>query len=83
MKDLEKMVTGVMTLMELGGIALITGIALKRNKECYNAECELINEVYEHNLTKIDMIGKDVEIHKLKREVAELKEKYEVEDEDA
>lgn len=70
MKDL---IIGVSTLIELGCIAGLAGIGLKRNRDCYNAECKLIEAEYNLGLSKIDHISKDIEIKKLKAEIEELK----------
>lgn len=50
-------------------LACITGLAaigLKRNKDCYDAECELIQE-------QLDNIAKEVKIDTLKAEIKKLK----------
>lgn len=74
MNSMEKVATGILTLVQLGGIAGITFIALKRNDDAYKAECKRIK-------AEFDLIMKEVEIYKLEREIEELKKKYEVEEE--
>ena len=74
-ETVKKVVSWSLTLVELGGIAGITGIALKRNKECYEAQCEqvkteveLIKEQMRNELNKI-------KIKQLQKELDELKSK--------
>ena len=78
---MNKFIVGVCTLMEIGCVAGLAAIGLKRNNDCYKAQCELINEQCDHYRTKIDMVFKDTKIKVLEREIEELKAKYEIEDE--
>lgn len=77
MTKFEKFVYGVCTLIELGSIIGLAGMALKRNQECYEAEIKAINLEAELCKKEIDGIYKNAEIKKLKQEVADLKTKYE------
>lgn len=52
--------------INLGCITGLAAIGLKRNRDCYNAECKLIQE-------QLDNIAKDVEITSLKTEIKKLK----------
>lgn len=63
-----KLIVKLGTGMELVGVLILAGIALKRNNECYKAEKELLK-------VKLDGIFKDVEIYKLRKELEELKNK--------
>lgn len=78
---MKKLVIGVCTLIEVGCIAGLAAIGLKRNKDCYKAECELINEEIEHLKTQCDLYISDAKVKKLEQEIAELKTKYEVAEE--
>lgn len=74
-EKLRGIVIGVGTLIELGCIATLAAIGLKRNKDAYNAEmkcCEL--ELNNMVLTTENMV--------LKHEIKELKEQ-EVKEEEA
>lgn len=75
MNKLEKIITGVLTLVELGGIAALTGIALKRNQAAYEAEMKCIN-------LELENIHLDVAISMLEHDLKVIKEKYDVKDED-
>lgn len=74
---LDNFVTGVAGLINLGCIVALAGIGLKRNNDCYKAECKNID-------LQCEMFNKDVKamtdkwkIEDLEREVKNLKEKYE------
>lgn len=72
MNKFDKVMFGVCEVIQLGCVLGLAGIALKRNQDAYDASCERLN-------AELDNIAKDIEIHKLEREVKELKEKYESE----
>lgn len=74
---MNKLLYGIGVVMEFGGILALAGIALKRNNDCYKAECKLANVELNRLCTELDGMLKDVEISMLKRELAELKTKYE------
>lgn len=80
MTKFERFVCGVCTLVELGSIIGLAGLALKRNQECYEAEIKAINLEAELCKKEIDECYSDYEIRKLKQEIKELKEKYEPEE---
>ena len=63
-----KLIVKLGTGMELVGVLILAGIALKHNNECHKAEKELLK-------VKFDGIFKDVEIYKLRKELEELKNK--------
>ena len=67
---MRKVMIGICTVVELGCIWGITGIALKRNKECLNAERELLQ-------SKLNGFIKDLEIMTLKQEIEQLKKEHE------
>lgn len=70
---MNKFVVGLCTLVELGCITGLAAIGLKRNNDCYKAECKLINEQVEHFKTQMEVIDKDYEIKVLKKELEKLK----------
>lgn len=61
------------TLMQMAGIAVLTGIALKRNNDCYKAQIELIDTQHDLAIAKISGVIKDAKIRELKEELKELK----------
>lgn len=61
------------TLIQMAGIAVLTGIALKRNNDCYKAQIELIDTQHELSITKNSGIIKDAKIRELEKELKELK----------
>ena len=69
MNKFEKVVTGVLTLVELGGIMALTGIALKRNQDAYEARKESIN-------LEIENLALDVENYCLKKDIEKLKKEH-------
>lgn len=70
---LDKVVFGVCTLVELAGISMLTYIALKRNKDCYNAEMRCVDLEFKTTLAELDKINKDIEIAELQAKLEELK----------
>lgn len=74
MKDkIDDLIAGVVTLMEVGCILALTGIALKRNHDCYKAECKLLDVEKELACEKIINISKDIRIKGLEEKLKELK----------
>ena len=73
MKDKKDLIVGVAALLEIGCFAALAGIALKRNNDCYKAECKLINT--EFKLLTEQMSGgiKNFKIKMLEKELDELK----------
>ena len=63
---------GMCAIGEIVCITLITGIALKRNNDCYKAECKLINTEFKLMSTELDNINKDIEIKTLKDKIKKL-----------
>lgn len=74
---MNKFIMGVCTVMELGCIAGLAAIGLKRNKDAYNAEMKYIKTSCELACEQINGICKDAEIRKLKKELEILKGKTE------
>lgn len=70
---MNKFVVGVCTLVELGSIVGLAYIGLKRNNDCYKAECRAIDAEWKLAIEQIDCATKDLEIKQLKKELAELK----------
>ena len=70
---MNKFVIGLCTLIELGCITGLAVIGLKRNNDCYKAECRAINAEFESMIKDVELGTKDLEIEKLKKELAELK----------
>lgn len=83
MNKFEKFIYGTCELIQLGSIIGLAVIGLKRNQDCYKAECKAIELQCDLWKKEIEEIQKDVEIKKLKQEVSELKTKYESEVEEA
>lgn len=69
---MNKFAVGLCWAVELGCLIGITGIALKRNNECYKAECALHDEKMAHLGTQLEMVGKDYEIRVLKKKLEEV-----------
>lgn len=73
MNKFDRIMVGVCEVIQLGCILGLAGIALKRNNDAYEASCRALN-------AEIDGVAKEVEIWRLEREVKQLKEKYESEE---
>lgn len=74
MKDkINGLIVGVSTLVELGCIIGLAGIGLKRNKDCYEAECKLIEREADLGFATLDILRKEAEIAELKDELNKLK----------
>lgn len=71
----KKVVSWSLTLVELGGIMGLTGIALKRNKECYEAQCEQVNTEIELIKEQLKNELNKMKIKELQKEIDELKSK--------
>ena len=70
MNNIKSIVIGACTLVEIGCIATLAAVAIKRNNEAYEAEKEC-------TVLTIRNLVKDLQIDDLKREVKDLKDKYE------
>lgn len=73
-EKLRKIIFGVGTLVELGCIATLAAIGLKRNQDAYNAEMKCID-------LELANIRKDVKISMLEYDLKQLKKEYGVEEE--
>ena len=62
------LVVTIGTGLELFGVATLLYIALKRNSDCYKAECKLIEAQHQLFLKELEMFEKDEKIKELKRE---------------
>lgn len=70
---MNKIIVGVCTVLELGCVVGLTAIALKRNNDCYKAECKAIDLELKLCLTEIERDLKGYENERLKKELDELK----------
>lgn len=73
MNKLDKFLAGVGFAMEIIGIAGLAGIALKRNKDCYNAEMQLVQKEGELFLANLHNEIQKRQIEELEKEISELK----------
>lgn len=78
-----RVIIGVCTTIEMVCLTTLGAIALKRNRDAYKAEIKCINAEGELFRAKVDGIFKDVQIKILEKELAELKAKYEGNEEEA
>lgn len=76
MSKFDKFLTNMYGLVNFGCLLGLAGIAMKRNKDAYEAACGKIN-------AEIENIALEVENESLKREMKQLKEKYESKVEEA
>lgn len=74
---MNKLITGVCTLVELGCMLALGGIALKRNEECYKAECKASKLEAKLIFEEFTSYMKDCKIDALEKELEELKGKKE------
>lgn len=72
----EKIGVLVASLVELGSICGLAYIGLKRNNDCYKAECRAIKAECREAMAQIDNIVKDAQIKQLEKELGEMKTKY-------
>jgi hypothetical protein len=70
---IKDLVIGVCTLGEIVGISALIAMCLKRNNDCYKAECKLIEREADLCYSTIDILNKDAEIKELKKEIKQLK----------
>ena len=78
-EKLRGLVVGICTLAEIVGITVLTGMALKRNNDCYKAECKLIDAECELSKAEADKLSKDIQIKALENEIKQLKGEVEEE----
>lgn len=71
----KDLIVKICTGLEIVGVLSLMGIALKRNNDCYKAECELIETRGKLIGSEFNGIVKDVEILQLKNKVKELENK--------
>lgn len=72
---LKDVAFGLCSLAQMACVIGIAGIALKRNNDCYKAECKLIDSEHKHILAQMDGLMKDIEIAQLTKENERLKAK--------
>ena len=78
---MKKDVLGVMAgIVQLGSIIGLAAIGLKRNNDCYKAQCELVDEQCKNIKLEIDMCYKDAQIKMLEKQLEEAKGKSEKEE---
>ena len=70
---MNKNIIRLCTILELGCVAGLTAIALKRNNDCYKAECKAVDLEIKQCLTEIECDLKGYENERLKKELDELK----------
>ena len=70
---IKDLVAGVCALVEVGCLIGLAGLALKRNNDCYKAECKLADTQRELFNEQIKGIVKDAKIEQLETRVNELK----------
>ena len=68
-----KTILGLCTIIELTGVAVLTGIALKRNNDAYKAEVKCIDLELALAFKDLENTAKDIEIDHLKKEIEKLK----------
>ena len=77
-EKLEKLAVGIAHLMQLGSIAALAYIGLKRNKDAYNAEMRAIDAEIGVEIADVKLGAKDIEIEKLKKKIEELENEKKV-----
>lgn len=74
---MNKLIVGICTIVEVGCLLSLGGIALKRNNECYKAQRGQINAEFKNIGLELECILKDAEIRNLKEELAKFKKEEE------
>ena len=69
---MNKVIVGVCTLIEVGCIASLAAIGLKRNNDCYKAEVELGKAHMQLLESELQNVAKDCEIIDLKKQIKRL-----------
>ena len=77
---MRKALVGIGMIMELGSILGLAAIGLKRNNDCYKAECKLADSELKRVFSEIEGMLKDAEIRALKQELEQLKNKHKEEE---
>ena len=67
----------LLTAIEVIGVLGLTGIALKRNHDCYKAECELIDAETKCSFKELENICLKIRIKHLEKELKNLKKEEE------
>ena len=75
----KKILVSIASIMELGGVALLTYVGLKRNSDCYKAECKLAKAKTDAVRKDLLLLLKDCEIEVMRRKIESLEQKQEVE----
>lgn len=83
MNDMKDFVVKLCTIVELGCLAGLAGIALKRNKDAYDAEMKSAYADLALTFAKMDNELKDLQIEQLEKQVEELKGENSVEEEES
>jgi hypothetical protein len=68
----KDLIVGVCTLVEMGCVIALAGIALKRNNDCYEAQVELADAKLNLTLAELKNVDKDLEIRALKTKLEEV-----------
>lgn len=74
---LDKLIVQVASGIELACLLALGGIALKRNNDAYKEACKRIDAERLVRLHELHDVLRDAEINVLKKQVEELKDKYE------
>lgn len=70
---MSKTILGLCTFIELTSVAVLTGIALKRNNDAYKAAVKCIDLELALAFSDLENTVKDIEIDRLKKELEKLK----------
>lgn len=70
---MNKFIQGVGILLELTGIVGLTGIALKRNNDCYKAQMKLVDTELKCSFLELDNTIKENKINLLETELNKFK----------
>lgn len=68
----KDLIVKIGTGLEIAGILGLMGIALKRNNDCYKAECKLIDTEFKLVASEVSNAIKDIDIQILEAKVKEL-----------
>lgn len=70
--SMKNVVLGVCTLVEVGCVAALAGIGLKRNNDCYKAECKLADAEIKLAFSEMDCGLKACRIKQLEDQIKDL-----------